>query len=531
MKKLSIYTITLAMLILGSCTKDYLDTEPMTELTSDSFYQNPGDAYDALVGCYDGMQIAVGASGLSFPIASEVLSDDCFGGTGNSDGFGYQMLDEFDVSRSPSDVDLYNDTWIKYYQAIFRCNTLLQKMDQIDWSGNEELQLTYESEARFIRAYLYFDLVRLFGQVPLLTEPSDENIPQSAPEEIYAVIAQDLLFASENMSSEPYTSVQAGRVTKWAAKSMLARVYLYYTGYYGASDLVGLVNQSSALAQLEDVIAQSGHGLVDDFSTLWPAASVENFEGENNKEIVFSIKFTYTSDYDGNTDGNHWMVMFGMREFDYYPFGRGWGVTVNPELYNLYEEGDARRAATIIAIDEDEIPFENQDKQREYTGYYNKKYSPMTDYDEDGNLGSVAEQLGALNFQIGQFQDYYVMRYADVLLMAAELGSSNAQQYFDEVRQRALGDNFVSLTANKSNIMKERHKEFAMEGIRYWDLLRQGVSTAASTLATSTTVLNGGVTTEKTISAGNIQTTEGLQQIPNTQITLSNNVLKENTGW
>lgn len=531
MKKLNIYILSIGMLALGSCTKDYLDTEPMTELTSDNFYKNPGDAYDALVGCYDGLQIAVGASEITFPLASEVLSDDCFGGTGNSDDFKYQMLDEFDVSRSPSNIDVFNDAWVKYYQAIFRCNSLLQKMDEIDWSGDEQLRATYESEARFIRAYLYFDLVRLFGPVPLLTEPSEDIIPRFEVQEVYKVIAEDLSFAATEMDEVAYSELPSGRVTKWAAKSLLARVYLYYTGYYGAADLVGVVNQSTALSHLEDVIAQSGHGLVDDFSTLWPAASVDDFAGEDNQEIVFSVKFTYTSDYDGNTDGNHWMVMFGMREFDYLPYGRGWGITVNSELYDLYTDGDSRREATVIAVDEEEIPFDKQEGQREYTGYYNKKYAPMTAIDEDGELNSIAIQLGGADFQIGQFQDYYAIRYSDVLLMAAELGSSSAQQYFNQVRQRALGNDFVALTANKSNIFNERHMEFAMEGIRYWDVLRQGVATAAATLATSTTLPNGGVPTAKVISASNIQATQGLQQIPNTQITLSNNVVTQNNGW
>ena len=111
-------------------------------------------------------------------------------------------------------------------------NNLDHIMDQIDWEGDNQLKAQYESEARFIRAYMYFDLMRLFGHVPLLTEPSTENIPQAAPEEVYKVIAEDLSFASENLEAAPYTSVESGRVTKWAAKSMLARVYLYYTGYY-----------------------------------------------------------------------------------------------------------------------------------------------------------------------------------------------------------------------------------------------------------------------------------------------------------
>ena len=119
----------------------------------------------------------------------------------------------------------------------------------------------------------------------------------------------------------------------------------------------------------------------------------------------------------------------------------------------------------------------------------------------------------------------------DVLLMAAELGSSNAQTYFDQVRQRALKDNFVSLSVNQDNIMDERHLEFALEGVRYWDLLRQGVDVAASTIAETTELLSGGVPETKTIKAENIQATKGLQQIPNTQITLSDNVLKQNAGW
>lgn len=400
-------------------------------------------------------------------------------------------------------------------------------MDQIDWNGDETLRNTYESETKFIRAYIYFEMVRLWGNIPLLTEPSTENIPQATPAEVYTVIAEDLVFASENLPSVSYNSVDNGRVTKWAAKSLLARVYLYYTGYYGASDLVGVVSKTQALGYVEDVISESGHGLVDDFSALWPAASLDNYAGEDNKENVFSIKYTYTSDYNGNIDGNHWMVMFGMREFTSYPYGNGWGVTVNPKLWDAYDANDTRQSATIIGVEEEGIPFDKIDSQREYTGYYNKKYSPMSD--EDGS--SVVTAVGGASFQINQFQDYVVMRYSDVLLMAAELGSANAQTYFDQVRQRALKENFSSISVSQENIMTERHLEFALEGIRYYDLLRQGVNTAASTIAETTELLSGGVSDTKTITSGKIQETQGLQQIPNTQITLSNNVLQQNAGW
>ncbi len=117
MKYTYIYLLCLGLLSLGSCS---LDTEPLTQLTETNYYSNTEDAYTALVGCYDGMQVATGASGTGVPVASEVFSDNCFGGTGNSDAYNYAALDEFDISRAPSFVDLFNDNWIAYYKAIYR---------------------------------------------------------------------------------------------------------------------------------------------------------------------------------------------------------------------------------------------------------------------------------------------------------------------------------------------------------------------------------------------------------------------------
>ncbi len=529
MNRLNILYALMITLALSSCTKSFLDKEPITELTDENFYRTPDDAYKALVGCYDGLQI-IWAEGVAFPVAAEVMSDNCFGGTGNADGFGYQMLDEFDRQRSPADQNLFGPNWSAYYQAIFRCNTLLSKMDEIEWNGQAELREQYEAETRFLRAYFYFDMVRLWGDIPLLTEPSAENIGRSPAAEVFSVIAADLQYAIENLGATPYTDQNSntyGRVTKWAAEGLMGRVFLYYTGRYQQSDLVGQVSRTQALAYLEDVIAAGGFGLLDQFEELWPA-SLENYAGEDNRETVFGIKYTFTSDYDGNTDGNHWLVMLGMREQYHFPYGNGWGgAPVNPRLWNAYQATDTRRAASIIGIQEEGINFTNQVRQREYTGYYNKKYTPLVD--ENGN--SVTIEKGAVNFMIGQFQDYVVLRYADILLMAAELGSGNAQAYFDQVRRRAFGDQFTPLAVNAARIQQERRLEFAFEGIRYWDLLRQGVDVAASTIAESTTVVNGGQPAAKQIQASMISTTQGFQQIPYDQITLSNGVLTQNAGW
>jgi hypothetical protein len=222
------------------------------------------------------------------------------------------------------------------------------------------------------------------------------------------------------------------------------------------------------------------------------------------------------------------MVMAGLRVQSIEPYGMGWGAcTVNPKLWNAYDANDTRRNATIMSIADENLDFKNKKDQREYTGYYLKKYTPLA----DATGKSLAEKMGGVSFMISQFQDFVAIRYSDVLLMAAELGSPNAQTYFDNVRKRAFGSNFVQIPVTQANIMNERRFEFAGEGIRYWDLLRQGISTAASTIAESTTVENGGVSTTKTISAANITKTKGLQQIPYSQITLSNGTLKQNEGW
>jgi hypothetical protein len=530
MKKLKLYIPVIALLSLAACKKSFLDTEDVTTVSDQNFYKTPNDAYKALVGVYDGMQ-RVWSGGIALPLATEVMSDNAFGATGNADGLGFQMVDEFDKLRSPSDQDLYATNWKDYYTAIYRANMLITHLDQVDWKGQEAVRKVYESEAKFIRANCYFDMVRLWGNIPLLTKPTMENVPQANPDSVYRLIAEDLKFAAANLPSTSYgaqVSATHGRVTKWAAESLLGRVFLYYTGYYNKTDLAGAVTKAQALTYLEDVISNGGFGLVSNFANLWPAASLTNYVGENNKETVFAIKYTYTSNWNGNADGNHWVVMFGIRVQSIYPYGLGWGGgTVNPKLWSAYNANDTRRNASIISIAGENLDFKNIKDQREYTGYYMKKYTPMA----DAAGTSLAEKMGGVSFMISQFQDYVSIRYADLLLMAAELGSPNAQQYFDAVRQRAFGANFVQIPVNQANIMNERKLEFFGEGIRYWDLLRQGVNVAASSIAESVTVQNGGVNTTKTITAAKITETKGLSQIPNTQITLSNGTMKQNAGW
>ena len=521
--------LALAMLMLNSCKK-YLTTELTSASQTDvSYYKTPADAFTSLVGCYNGLDVIY--DGEAIPAMMEVFSDNGFGGTGASDGYGWEMLDEFNKAISPSDVSIHSASWKGFYQTIYRCNVLLQHINQIAWGDSTSLRKQYTAEAKFIRAYCYFDLVRLFEKVPLLTTPSLANVPQAGPDSTYAQIMQDLRYAADSLPSAPYTSVPNGRVTRWAAESMLARVYLFYSGYYGKSS-IGNETAATALAAVEDVIAHSGHGLVTDFTTLWPAASLAKkvtYAGEDNKEVVFSIKYSSTGDYNGNTTGNGWLVMMGERDQSIYPYGYGWGgATVDPKLIAQFDQkNDSRYFASITDIAGENLPFTKASDQREYTGYYMKKYSPVCD--------SLNNPLPANNYLIAQDQDYFVIRYSDVLLMAAELGSPNAVSYYNQVHQRAIPSAAAVTSVSKADILAERRLEFVGEGIRYWDVLRQGLSTAAATIAANTTesIISDGTGTPPSAATlqANIMATRGFQQIPVDQITLSSGVLKQNAGW
>jgi hypothetical protein len=535
MKK--IYMIALGISIaFSSCTDDFLDVDSEAEVLENNFYRTIDDAEMALVGCYDGYQRTSSNGNMSFYVTSEVLSDNTFGGTGNTDGRGYQALDRFDIAQSPSDNNLFNGTWIDYYAGIFRCNILLSKLDGIAFETAEGTRNRIEGETRFLRALMYFDLVRLFEKVPLLTEPTTENVPQAAPLETYKLIVEDLKFAAANIPADAYLKADAedndGRATTYAAKALLARVYLFYTGYYAADDIG--ITKEEVRAGLEDVISSTEFGLLEEFKSLWPAASyvpdvedstldVSGYAGEGNSEVVFAQKFNSTQDYNGNVDGNRWLVMMGMRNTNWSPYGKGWGgATVNPRLVSEFSSGDERKSASIIDIVGEGITGFDLKDQREYTGYTNKKYTPTA------LPGGASNTGGSKDFQLSQDQDFIVIRYADVLLMAAELGSPNAQMYYDAVRTRA---GLTARPATIANIMDERKFEFAFEGLRYWDLLRQGLSTAASTIAQTEDVLSGTVPDQVVIREADILETRGFMQIPNTQRTLSNGVLAQNEGW
>ena len=218
--------------VLSGCGDAFLDTSSKTTLNSGSFYQNEVQAQYAVIGCYDGYQRTV--SNGSWPTlfqAVETMSDDCLGGGGTQRST-VRLMDRFDMSYMSSQIDLFNGLWGDYYQGIYRCNMLINSLDNISWSS-EDARLVVESEARALRGLMYFDLLRLFENVPLLLEATDEIVPQAAPDDVYAQVVTDLKFAADNMPAGQYADKASnlGRVTKYAAGAMLARVYLFTTGF------------------------------------------------------------------------------------------------------------------------------------------------------------------------------------------------------------------------------------------------------------------------------------------------------------
>lgn len=527
MKKFILVLLASTPLMMAGCKKSFLALTPINKEVAQDFYKTPADAFQALVAAYSVLDI----SGYgNIVLSSEITSDDCFGGGGTGDN-GLTQWDRFQTF-----TDHNTDAWSKYFTGIFRTDVFLQNIAGVDFGNEAALRDRYIGEAEFLRAYFYFDLVRMFGHVPLIAKPIEGDnyyIPQASPDSIYTLITTDLLDAIAKLgpSAVPYSQIPAdeyGRATKWAAEALLGRVYLYYTGYYAKPDLVGKVTAEDAAKVIDDVIQNSGYGLVKDYADLWRAASGGNFAGQNNQEGVFVIQYTDQGLGDWNQqNGNRFQVMVGVRNQSLGNYYKGWGMgPVSPALWNDYEPGDTRKTASIISINDEGLSAQYaKGDQAQYTGYFWKKYTPVGGPDRpDANGG---------DFQIDNFDNYVAIRFADVLLMGAELNLDThlpkAQDYYNRVRDRAFNQDIShrkTLTSDAGGlklIMEERRLELALEGQRYWDLLRQGVTVAKQAI-------------DNTAGGADFQVifpivTQGLFEIPQTQIGLSNGTLQQNPGY
>lgn len=550
------YIIKNGVLVLGlSCmTACDLNTESLTDLNDQTAYRNQEAIEMALIGCYDGWQSTISSQGVGMYLTSEFLSDQAHAGLGLSDAKNNNAIDQLDLSVAPSYNDLFNTDWTNYYSAIFRCNKVIANENTTTWDSEASKQ-SIIGQARTIRAMLYFDLTRLFGDVCLITEPTTENLPRTAASEVYKVIFEDLKYAAENIPADAFPlenrASNDGRITKYAAEALLARVYLYYTGYYGEESEA--CTKAEATAALKDVIDNGGYELEANYADLFmPACTTDASSGGNyawnttfkgkyyngdwngdniSKEVILNMKFAATGDYNGNADGNVSQVYLGPRNKSAVGvcIASGWGAcSVTQAFVNEFKE-DARFNACVWSCKEAGFDADINDSY-EYTGYYTRKYAPLCF--GDGTRQEVAFNLGVAHMNLTYYQDWTIMRYADVLLMYAEL--TNDGSYLNKVHQRSNPGETIAF--NSDNLRKERAIEFAFEGIRYWDMMRyekEGAyaGRAIAAAQNGAKVLNGGVEATTSFDINNFTAKKGLMQIPNTQITLSGGVLTQNAGW
>jgi tetratricopeptide (TPR) repeat protein len=342
------------------------------------------------------------------------------------------------------------------YTGITRANYILEHQDNIDFPGKAHII----AEAKFLRAYYYFELVKFFGDVPLILDKrigieEARSIPRSPKSEVYAQIEADLIAASAVLNP---TASQKGRATKGAAKSLLGKVYLYQNKFTEAAEI------------LEEVIASGQYSLYQDYSTLFSVAA------EGNPETVFDIEYT---GLEGGSygcliclEGNAAVGFQGIRQYNGPVYGDGNSYNLpTPELYAAFSPIDSRREATVLDI-EAFIAAQPNAASITYaigagghTGYYNNKYIKR-----QGEIGLPDNDLTSP-------VNYRVIRYADVLLMAAEanyqIGNpTRATQLVNQIRQRA-GIPGASVNSVEK-VYLERRLELSGEGHRFFDLVRTG---------------------------------------------------------
>jgi hypothetical protein len=449
MKKIAFLALTFVVVAAISGCKKFLKVDPPYTQDAENFFQTQEDYEKALIGAYDLLQ----GSFLSLWIG-EIASDNSIaGGESVNDSQGLHQIDNMShggVNSELRSILRWN------YAGITRVNYIMENKDNIDFPNKSQLL----AEARFLRAYYYFELVKFFGDVPLIVDKRigiEEalTIPRSPKSEVYAQIEDDLIFASSVL---PWTAGVKGKASKGAALSLLGKAYLYQGKY------------AEAASALDEVRNSGVYALISDYDQLFLAAN------ENNSESVFDIQYT---GLEGGgygclicLEGNAAPGFHGIRQYNGPVYGDGNSYNLPTQaLYNAFSASDPRRDASVLDI-EAFIAAQPNPSSITYaigagghTGYYNNKYIKR--------LG----ELGLPDNDLTSPVNYRVIRYADVLLMAAEahfqLGNtSTAQQLVNGIRSRAGVPPVVVSSIN--TIYNERRFELSGEGHRFFDLVRTG---------------------------------------------------------
>jgi hypothetical protein len=462
-------TIAVVLLVAFASCDDYVEVEPIGP-DADDFFNNQAEYESALIGAYDLLQASY------VNVLTAVIASDDYAAGGDTFTEDQPTLQNINrMEHTPSDENQLRDIWNFMYAGLNRTNYLLEFKNKTDFVGKDEII----AQAYFLRAYYTFELVKFFGNVPLKVEERNgikrivdgrvvigEEFEINRTQDIseaYGLIEEDLKEAILNL---PLVQDQSFKVTKGAAQALLGKVYLYH----GTFDQTKFAESAT---MLNNVIGGQ-------YSLTTGADYLDLFEVsmENSTESVFEIQYTGVEGADWGciqcSEGSYFVQFCGPRSpYDNPVYRSGWGFCLpSLELYGLFDDDISRREVTFYDLRDAQDSYS---PGRDDTGLFNKKYMPRKADDRVG-----ANPLNHAN-------NYRSIRYADVLLMAAEAeaqsGGGNAQNYLNQVRARAFGNNSNDYTSGEGNLLEaiynERRIELAGEGYRFFDLVRTNRAAAA----------------------------------------------------
>lgn len=492
----------LLVLLSGSCKK-FLDTRAQGSYNLDDYpYPTGSGPYDQfLFGAYNELR-AFNLHSQSFITAFSIRSDDADKGSTPTDGGANASdMDNFPVKPENG---FANTLWIGNYGLIDKCNQALKNIrDRVDIVAPEEVKNQSIAEARFLRAYGYFNLVRLFGRVPLIDSTGGPaNVPQSTAAQIYAFIESDLDFARTYLQPSWDPTKFPGRVTSGSANGLLAKVYLTQKKW------------GQAMSAANAVMTSGQYNLSTPYTTIFGES------GENSKESVFEVQATATAAIP-TANGVQYAQIQGVRGAGVWDLGWGWN---SPSTYleAAYEANDPRKARTIMytsagstTVYGDALP----------SGLHNPRYNHKV-YSSPAMRASIGNRFG-------YWMNIRLLRYADVVLMYAEAANevggadniTSARNAVNAVRARARqgapNGTLPDITTNdqaelRNAIRQERRIELAMEHDRFFDLVRWGIAQ---------TVLNASG------KPNFVDSRDVLLPIPQTQIDISGKLLTQNPGY
>ena len=573
MKKIFYFAaVAVSAMALSSC-ESFLDTTNYWSKTTEDFPANQADAEQILTGIYNNLNVSIGNNvHQNHFLWSIAASDDCLGGGGAND----QAMQAHDLLMNFG-ANLYENFYKDRYTGIARANVAIETFANC---GLDEATLNqYLGEAYFLRAWYYYELASMFGNIPCpVTSAADATQPQISGEALWGQILQDAKTAADMMPST-VTDRGNGHVAKYCAEALLGRAYLFYSGFYGDEEVTlpngETLTKADVQAAITDCVNNSGYSLVPEYHNLWSYTNRVTVEDELspwkgkgyeyvnndrgvNPEAMFIIKFNTQPSWSTTIGYSNQAALFcGVRgqssDADHFPFGTGWGMCpVSPALvadWKATEPNDPRLDASIISVDKWNYKY-GGDSNIQETGYYMTKCMPVTARKGDSNdfwKSYVNEMYPGLvwssgnedNMQLNLIDDLVMIRFAEVLLMDAELNGNQAS--FDAVRARA---GLPSKPLTDENLRNERRWELAFEGVRYGDMRRYGESYAVAALNKQDGVAcyNSGVQGTNHASQFNggygarYSKTKGFVALPSAQISLSASAGPEyqyaqNEGW